>query len=272
MTAVDHWRGQLEAWALPQELLDAVPWNPYAWPAELFARRDAVGSDRVVPERHTNTVIGRFEPDSVIDVGAGAGGSCLDLAAKGIRVTAVEPDPGMAEKLRSMVAERNLTVDVVEAAWPEAAAFVVPADVVTCSHVIHNVPDPGPFLEAMQAGALVAVVIQEFEAHPWAHLGPYYRALHQLERPVGPTVDDLVAVVEETLGVEPTVERWLGGPPMWFADRDELLDFYGRRLVVPVNRRVDLESVLGPAIVELGDGRVQLEERQKSMATIWWRV
>ncbi len=272
MTAVDHWRAQLEAWTIPQELLDAVPWNPYEWPAELFARRDSVGSDRAAPERHTNTVIRRFEPESLIDVGAGAGGSCLDLAAGGIRVTAVEPDAGMAEQLRSIAADRELAVDVVEAPWPAAAASVDAADVATCSHVIHNVPDPGPFLEAMQAAARVAVVIQEFETHPWAHLGPYYRDLHQLERPTGPTIEDLVAVVKETLGVEPTVERWSGGPPMWFVDRNELLTFYGRRLVVPVVRLADLEATLGPHIVELGDGRVQLEDRQKSMATIWWQV
>ena len=37
-------------------------------------------------------------------------------------------------------------------------------------------------------------------------------------------------------------------------------------------RRADLEAALGPFIVELGDGRVQLEDREKALATIWWRV
>ncbi len=272
MTAVERWRSQLEGWAVPHELLDAVPWNPYEWPAELFARRDAVVSDPKMTERHTNAVISQLRPMSLIDIGAGAGGSCLDLAAAGIRVTAVEPDAGMAAQLRSRSVDRNLRVGVVEMAWPAAADAVGAADVVTSSHVIYNVPDPGPFLAAMHAAAGIAVVIQEFETHPWVHLRPYYMKLHQLERPMGPTVADLVAVIEETLGVNPTVERWYGGPPMWFVDRDELLDFYGRRLVVPVDRRDDLEATLGPSIVELGAGRVQLEERQKSMATIWWRV
>lgn len=272
MTAVDHWRSQLEAWALPQDLLDAVPWNPYEWPADLFSRRDTSVADQETAERHTNAVIRRFEPISLIDIGAGTGGSCLQFSAEGISVTAVESDAGMAAKLRSLIADRDLSVEVVEASWPGAVGLVEPADVVTCSHVIHNVSDPGPFLRAMQSVAHKAVVIQEFEVHPWAHLGPYYRELHGLERPVGPTVDDLVAVIEEALGVTPTVERWNGGRPMWFADRDELLTFYGRRLLVPDDRRADLEAALGPFIVERGDGRVQLEDREKALATIWWRV
>ncbi len=272
MNTVDHWRSQLEAWALPQDLLDAVPWNPYEWPAELFSRRDTSGTDQQRPERHTNVVIRRFEPGSLIDIGAGTGGSCLQFAAEGISVTAVEPDAGMAAKLRSLIADRDINIKVVEASWPGAAELVEPADVVTCSHVIHNVPEPGPFLKAMQTVASRAVVIQEFEVHPWAHLGPFYRELHGLDRPVGPTVDDLVAVIAESLGVAPTVERWNGGRPMWFADRDELMTFYGRRLLVPDDRRADLEVALGPFIVELGNGQVQLEDREKALATIWWRV
>ncbi len=47
---------------------------------------------------------------------------------------------------------------------------------------------------------------------------------------------------------------------------------YGRRLLVPGDRRADLEAALGPFIVDLGDGQVQLEDREKALATIWWRV
>lgn len=272
MTAAQRWREQLEAWAIPQELLEAVPWNPYEWPADLFARRDSMVADGQIPERYTREVIWRFRPGSVIDIGAGAGGSCLDLAAEGVFVTAVERDAGMAAKLQMVATERGLSVLVVEGGWPESAGPVDRADVVTCSHVIHNVPDLVPFLTAMQSAARTAVVIQEFDSHPWAHLGPYYRKLHNLDRPIGPTVDDLVAVIEESLDVTPTVERWNGGAPMWFVDREELLTFYGRRLVVPPDRWAELEAVLDPEIVALEGGRVQLEDRQKSLATVWWRV
>ncbi len=270
MTASERWRQQLEDWALPQELLDAVPWNPYDWPANLFARRDEGLRGQPTPERRTNEIIRRLSPESVLDIGAGAGGSCLDLAAAGLSLTALERDAGMAAKLRAVATERRLDVAVVEAGWPEAAALVDSFDVVTCSHVIHNVPDIVPFLRAMEDTAERAVVIQEFETHPWAHLRPYYLQLHKLDRPLGPTVEDLIGVLEEDLGVSPAVEYWNGGPPMWFASRAELMTFYGRRLVVPPERGSDLEDVLGPEIVDLPGGRVQLEDRQKRLATIWW--
>ena len=153
MNAADHWRSQLEAWALPQDLLDAVPWNPYEWPAEFFSRRDTSVADREIAERHTNAVIRRFDPVSLIDIGAGTGGSCLQFAAEGISVTAVEPDAGMAAKLRSLIADRGVIVEVIEASWPDAVELVQSSDVVTASHVIHNVPNPGPFLNAMQSVA-----------------------------------------------------------------------------------------------------------------------
>ncbi|MDH3306839.1 MAG: class I SAM-dependent methyltransferase [Acidimicrobiia bacterium] len=269
--AAVRWRHQLEAWAIPQALLDGVPWNPYEWPAELFARRDRQRVAEGVEPPTFDIVMG-FEPRTVLDIGAGTGGSCLTLAERGVHVTALERDEGMAQRLRSEAARRGLEVEVIEAAWPEAASSAPVVDVVTTSHVVHNVPDLAPFLAAMADHATRAVVIQEFEQHPWAHLGPYYKALHGLDRPTGPTVDDLVAVVYETLGVEPEVLRWDSGRPMWFQDRHELYLFYGRRLVVPEQRWQELNDVLGPYVVERPDGTVQLEERTKQLATVWWEV
>lgn len=272
MSSADYWRLQLEEWALPSELLDAVPWNPYEWPADLFARRDRHVADRQLPSRHTDEVIRRLNPSTLLDIGAGTGGSSLHLATNDVQVTALERDAGMANKLREAVGSSDLPVSVIEGSWPESAGAVGTHDVVTCSHVIHNVPDIVPFLEAMVSSAAVAVVIQEFETHPWAHLGPYYKQLHDLDRPSGPTVDDLVAVISEHIGAEPIVERWSGGRPMSFNDRDELFTFYGRRLVVPPSRWEELDDVLGPHVTDVGDGTVQLEERTKQLATVWWNV
>ena len=272
VTATEKWAQDLADWAIPEALLDAVSWNPYEWSPALFARRDQTREQGDLPPRHTVEVVERFSPSSVLDIGAGAGGSCFDLAGPGRSLTAVERDSGMVAKLRAEAERRALAVTVVEGGWPEVADQVQSADVVTCSHVIHNVPDIAPFLVAMAEKASKAIVIQEFERHPWAHLGPYYDALHGLARPTGPTVDQLAEVVTEVFGMSPTVERWLGGRPMWFVDRAELLDFYGRRLVVPMERWDELEAVLEPEIIELGDGRVQLEDRQKQLATVWWSV
>lgn len=208
-----------------------------------------------------------FLPSTVLDIGAGTGGSCIPIAETGVAVTAVEPDAGMVDGLRSTTAE--LPVSVVHGGWPDSADQLGTFDVVTATHVIHNVPDAVQFIHAMAQHAEKAVVIQEFLVHPWAHLGPYYLALHNLERPTGPTVDDLVAVVEEAVGVSPNVEVWEGARPTVYLDWDELLDFYGRRLVLPTQRRAELRELLEPDFHETSEGIGEREPR-KGKATIWW--
>ncbi len=90
-----------------------------------------------------------------------------------------------------------------------------------------------PFLRALHAAALVGVVLEAGDRHPWANLIPYYRALHGLERPDGPTADLLAEVVAEVVGVEPEAERWIVPARMRFADLPELVEFYRWRLLVP---------------------------------------
>lgn len=262
--AADHWRTQLEAWVIPQRLLDSVPDSPYSWPVDLWKRRD-----RSVASTPTNERILSYEPTSVLDIGAGVGGSCLVIAERGVLVTAVEPDPGMASALEEVGAQRHLPITVVAGRWPQDADSVGRVHVATASHVVHNVPDLGPFLIAMADKAERAVVIQEFAVHPWAHLGHYYQALHALDRPTGPTDDDLVAVVEEVLGVTPHIERWEDGRPMVYRSWDEILDFYSRRLVLPAERRRELRELLAPDFVEV-DGGLAEKDRRRSKATIWW--
>ena len=263
--AAEHWRRQLEAWRIPQPLLDQVTESPYSWPVSLWKRRDR--SVRMTP---TMDRILALEPASVLDIGAGVGGSCLPLAERGVAVTALERDEGMADGLRDLAREKGLSISVVNGAWPEDQASVGRFDIVTASHVVHNVPDLGPFLLAMEAHASRAVVIQEFSVHPWAHLGPYYRALHDLERPTGPTDRDLAAVIEEVLGVVPVVESWHQDRPVTYQSWDELLDFYGRRLVLPERRRSELRPLLEADFEETADG-LQEKDRRRSKVTVWWR-
>lgn len=266
MTAAARWRDQLEGWALPADLLDAVPWNPYAWPADLFARRDRSAESPPIVE-----VVRRIGPRSVLDIGAGTGGSCLALAEQGIGVTAVERDSGMAIRLREEAARRDVEVEIVQGSWPEVAHEVPTVDVATAAHVVHNVADLSPFLRAAADHAR-QIALQEFERHPWSHLGPYYEALHGLKRPAGPTVDDLVAVIREVFDLVPSVEWWETGRPISFADRRDLMAFYGRRLVLPEARWSELDDVLGPDIVEAEDGSVYLGDRRKRVATVAWVV
>src|SRR5438552_11515144 len=108
----------------------------------------------------------------------------LPLRPPADRIVAVDSQPAMLE---------NSPADVtVVGSWPEAAAEAGPADVVVCGHVLYNVADLAPFIEALQHAARRRVVIEITRSHPRNR--PLERALWKhfwdLERPTGPSWED----------------------------------------------------------------------------------
>lgn len=261
------WADALAAWEIPDELLAQAEESPYGWPVSLWERHSvAATSDDETP---TSQAVLSFDPASVLDIGAGTGRSCLRYAEAGLRVLAVEKDSGMAAGLRRTAGERGVEIEVIEGAWPFVVAPQV--DVVTCSHVVYDVSDLEPFLEAMVDGAASGVVIELSTAHPWAHMAPYYRALHGLERPAGPTVDDFIAVVVDVIGAVPTVVRWERDGGLWFETWDEILDLYSQRLIVPATRREELASLLESEVTKSA-GRMLVGAASRGLATVSWSV
>ncbi|MEX1005597.1 MAG: class I SAM-dependent methyltransferase [Acidimicrobiia bacterium] len=269
MTAADRWRSELGSWAIPEELLAAVTDSPYRWPVELFKRRN-ITAEEIAPSPTSETVERLAGPDgSVLDIGAGAGRASLPLSRGGHRITAVEKSSEMAAALREESAGLEGYV-VVEEAWP-TAVDLGSFDVVMAAHVVYDVPAIEAFLRAMAAHARQGVVLELTEAHPWVPLGPYYRSLHGIDRPDGPTVDDLVDVVREAIGVEPTVDRWERPGGTWFESWEEIVELYRRRLVVPPSRSGEVRSLLEPD-VEIHDGRMTVGEPVRRLVTVWWRT
>lgn len=268
--AADAWARQLRAWSIPDELLEAVDESPYGWPQHLWARRSELAR-RERGETPTSEVLARLLPPRgvLLDVGAGRGRASLPFAGRGHRLVAIEKSAEMAAGLREEAAASGVAVDVIEASWPEAAPEVGAVDVAMCAHVVYDVQAIAPFLEAMHRAARHGTVVELTDRHPWAPLAPYYRSLHGLDRPEGPTVDDLVAVVTEVVGATPNVERWTRPGELWFESWDELLELQGRRLVVPAHRRGELRRLLEPDVID-ADGRLYLGGADRSLATVWW--
>jgi SAM-dependent methyltransferase len=266
--AAGHWRRELNAWVIPQNLLDTAPQSPYGWPASLWRRRAAaaLAADRQTP---TLDVIARLAGPggSILDIGAGSGRASLPLAQSGHPVTAVEPSETMLAGLAD--ATIGLPVTLVEGRWPESRDLVGIHRVAMCAHVVFDVADVGPFLTAMNERAAAGVVIEMTARHPWVHLGPYYQALHALERPRGPGWEDLVAVVHEVIGVDPTVERWERPTDLWFESVEEILEFYAKRLLIGPDRSTELRALLEPDIVS-GPGGYQVGTESRELVTIWW--
>jgi hypothetical protein len=81
-----------------------------------------------------------------------------------------------------------------------------------CHHVAYNVADIEPFLVALTAHSRLAVVLVLPPRHPQTAFNAAWRHFWAIERPTGPTADDLAEVLAG-LGIE--AERWtLPRPPL----------------------------------------------------------
>jgi SAM-dependent methyltransferase len=266
--ALERWREQLEAWAIPEEILAAAPESPWGFPVGLFRSRAArVGSRPATP---SNLEAARFLPPggSVLDVGAGGGAASLPLAATAGRLVAVDESPEMVASFLAAAEAAGVPAEGVDGRWPEVAGRVGPADVVVCHHVLYNVADLAPFAEALTGHARRRVVAELTERHPLVGLGPLWRRFHGLQRPAGPSADDAAAALA-ALGLEVDREDWEHRDSFGFDDFDELVAFTRRRLCLPADR--DQEIAL--ALLEEGTRQVDgvwVTGQPRRLTTLSW--
>ncbi len=212
------------------------------------------------------------EHGSVLDVGAGRGRASLPLAEAGYHLTAVEPDDTMANGFEADADRLGVPARLVRGRWPGAATEVDKVDVAISAHVVYDVPGIGPFIAALHDIARRGVVIEMTDRHPRVMTADLFRAVHDVERPDGPSVDDLVEVVVEELGIHPRVERWeRPGGTLWFENWDEILAFYGRRVALPAGRHPELRPLLEPEVTE-DRGRMYVGNQRGHHCTVWWRT
>jgi len=186
-------------------------------------------------------------------------------------LTAVEKNPELAEQYRLRVAELGVAGKLVEGVWPVVAGAVAVHDVAMCAHVVYDVQDIEPFVSTLARHARAGVVVELTPDHPWSGLAPYYRALHGLPRPEGPSFRDFVEVVEQVCSIHPVAEVWTRPGQVWFESWDEILDHYGKRLVLPRHRWDELRELLAPETGE-DDGRLYVGSRERTMVTVWWHT
>lgn len=268
--AREVWRSALEAWAIPQRLIDAVGVDPYVWHPEFWERmRRAEGS--WLAESPTMAIVEDLaRGGSILDVGAGTGRLAIPLAGRGHRVTTVERDPDMARSLATEAERAGVVMTQVVGAWPLVAGNTGVHDVVLSTQVVYDVPGIGSFVEAMHDRARRGVVVEMTPTHPWSSLSRYFRSLHDLARPSRPTVDDFVRVVAEVTRVTPHQERWMTPTGLRFADMQELLTFYRRRLLVPPLRSMEAAALLEPDVRRTEDGWLVLGPAEREVVTVWW--
>ena len=265
---LDRWREDLAAWAIPEHITAAVADSPWVLPREVFARRaDRLMSEPAGPsyEREREAL----EPaGTVLDIGSGAGAACLPLAPPATSVTAVDTDAGMLTLLAERAAAAGLDSRTITGRWPDVADLVGPADVVTCHHVVYNVPDIWDFLAALTSYARRRVVVELTAVHPLTSLNPLWLRFHGLRRPDGPTAADLLAILAEA-GLSAGHTEWSRPAEADYTGFAELVDVTRRRLCLPADRASEVEA----ALLDLGSERERpgdLGSSGRDVVTIWW--
>jgi SAM-dependent methyltransferase len=263
-----RWQADLAAWAIPGHITAAVSESPWALPRQVFARRaDRLASTPAGPS-YERAWAALDPPGSVLDIGSGAGAACLPLLPRASALTAVDADPGMLELLARRAAALGTEACRMAGSWPDIAARTPPADVVTCHHVVYNVPEPVPFLAELTAHARRRVVVETAAVHPLTALNPFWLKFHRLRRPESPTAADLLEILA-AMGLEPQSERWTrpGGPD--YASFGELVDVTRRRLCLPPERAGEVGDALAGAGIDPGRP-ADLGSSGREVVTIWW--
>jgi SAM-dependent methyltransferase len=266
--ALARWREQLEGWAIPEEILQAAPESPWGFPVGLFRSRAQRAGRR--PPTPSDREAARLLPagGSVLDVGAGGGAASLPLAGTAGLLVAVDESRGMVDAFLAAAEAAGVAAAGVVGRWPEVAGEVGPADVVVCHHVLYNVADLAPFVDALTGHARHRVVVELTERHPLAGLAPLWRRFHGLDRPAGPTADDAAAALC-ALGLQPARTDWEAGDRLGFDDFDALVAFTRRRLCLPADR----DPEVAEALLEAGTrqvGGVWTSGAPRRLTTLSW--
>ena len=264
---LQKWRADLAGWAIPEDIECAVTESPWVLPRDVFARRaDRLRRAPAGPSYdRERAALG--QPGSVLDVGAGAGAACLPLASQTTALTAVDTDDGMLARLDSRARAAGLEPRLLTGRWPDVAGQAGPADLVTCHHVLYNVPALVPFIEALTRHARRQVVVELTTAHPLISLNPLWLLFHGLSRPEGPTATDVLAILD-AMGLQAGHTEWNRPAQADYATGSELVDTTRRRLCLPPGRASDVETALREA-GHLGQPR-DLGTSGRSVVTIWW--
>jgi SAM-dependent methyltransferase len=263
-----RWRDDLSAWAIPERITSAVAESPWVLPRQVFARRADRLAHAPAGASYERACEALAPAGTVLDVGSGAGAACLPLAPHATAVTAVDADERMLALLAERAGAIGLDLRTAAGQWPGVAGQVPPADVVTCHHVIYNVPEVEPFLAALTSHARRRVVVETTTVHPLTVLSPLWLRFHGLTRPAGPTAADLLAILSE-MGLKAGHTEWSRPAEADYASFPELVDVTRRRLCLPPERAGEVEA----AVLDLGIVRERpgdLGSSGRDVVTIWW--
>lgn len=253
-SAVESWRQSLQAWALPEHILADAEESPWIHPPVLFQVPELIEPS----PSHARAREVLPSGGTVLDVGCGGGVAAFAQTPPASHVIGVDHQADMLAMFRNNAAKYGVTCQTVEGFWPAVADETPPADVVTAHHVVYNVADIAPFLQALDDHSRCRVVVEMPDHHPLAPMSEAWRHFWDLERPEGPTASDLVDVLKE-LGFNAQRDQWSGALRVE-QNLDQAAGFMRIRLCLPRSREDEVREFLAthPAL------------SVRELSTIWW--
>jgi hypothetical protein len=226
-------------------------------PAWLFEADDVA-----LTPSHRRALDALNDGGDVLDVGAGRCAMSLPLRPPAGRIIAVDSQPSMLEKSPADV--------TVLGGWPDVSEAAGRAAVAVCGHVLYNVPDLAPFVEALTRAARRRVVVEITESHPRNRQPErdLWRHFWGIDRPTSPTWEDARDVIQQT-GVHPSVELWETDQRGSFPALDDLVALMRRTVCLDPSRDDEVRAIVLQHAVER-NGRWRMSGQPRRLVTLWW--
>jgi SAM-dependent methyltransferase len=270
------WSVALGEWAIPDDLLATAQDDPWAVGGAVYRERAhaaaaATREPQAVDDRSRAVALEALAAlpggrGTVLDVGAGAGAAGLALASRLTRLTGIDRSAPLLDALLAEARGAGVEAQAIPGRWPEVAEAIPVHDVVTCHHVLYDVPDLAPFVTALAAHARRRVVVELSLRHPLAWTNPLWLHFHAIVRPERPTVDDALAALRE-LGIAPSITRWERESEP--ASVEAAATRARRNLCLPPSREAEVAEVI-TRLVASGELTGGPALGGRTVATIWW--
>jgi len=255
-SAVEKWRSDLASWAIPDEILAQAEVPPWFHPAALFALPEKIWDS----PSHQRAREAMPDGGTVLDIGCGGGIAAFAIAPPAAKVIGVDHQLEMLEMFQANAIDKNLEVETFQGFWPAIAESVPQADVVTVHHVVYNVGDIKPFIEALISHARKRVVLELPLVHPMTPRSKGWKHFWNLERPTSPTADDFLGVLKE-LGIKANLEKFTGRI-LLDEGEDDRVEYTRMRLCLPESRRDEIVEFL----------KTDPSPTSRELAVVWWDI
>jgi SAM-dependent methyltransferase len=255
-SAVEKWRSDLASWAIPDEILAQAEVPPWFHPAALFALPEQIWDS----PSHQRAREAMPDGGTVLDIGCGGGIAAFAIAPPAAKVIGVDHQLEMLEMFQTNAIDRNLEVETFQGFWPAIADSVPQADVVTVHHVVYNVGDIKPFIEALISHARKRVVLELPLVHPMTPRSKGWKHFWNLERPTSPTADDFLEVLKE-VGIKANIEKFTGRI-LLDEGEDDRVEYTRMRLCLPESRRDEIVEFL----------KTDPSPTSRELAVVWWDI